>query len=590
MKDTWNLVPIYPSVESDEYQRDIQRLKSLVKDFDSFVEDCLSQEGNVVSKLENYIIKMQDLLLLAQTLGGYVSLVTSANTNDEAATKQMDVIDQILNESVVSTTKISEWISHQDLEAAILTSDLLKEHAFVLKEIKEQAKHQLSEREEMIIASMKQTGSNAFARLKDQLIGSHTVEIEMNGKMETLPLTMVLNMAYDSDKNVRKKAYEAEIASYTKIENSLAACLNGIKGEVLTTSKLHGYASPLEMTLIDSRMDQETLDVMFEAIRESLPKFRAYMKTKAEYLGYHHGLPFYELYAPVTDSKKPYTYAEACDFVLKHFKNFDDDLYAMAKRAIDEDWIDIMSRPGKVGGAFCAGVPKLKESRILLNFSHSFDSIVTLAHELGHAFHNECAKDESILNLNSPMPLAETASTFNETIVKKAAIKELSDDEALAVLESEISGCNQVIVDIYSRFLFEDSFFKARQSGPLSAREICELMTAAQRESYGDGLDDKAMHPYMWTWKPHYYYADANYYNFPYAFGQLFAKGLYAKYCESGEAFIGEYKKLLASTGKMSIYDAAKSVGIDIHDIKFWQDSLKMITDDIDIFIDLLEK
>lgn len=590
MSKTWNLDRLYPAIESEAYQQDMKKLKEMVQSFDSFVDEVLKDENHVVANLEEYVTRMQEYSALARKLGGYVSLLTSANTNDELATKQMDVIDNILNQSVKAMTKINAWIGRLDLDVLCNQSDLLKEHAFVLKEIKEQAKHQLSENEEMIIASMKQTGSNAFARLKDQLIGGHTVEIETENGVEKMPLTMVLNMAYATSTQTRKKAYEAEIASYAKIENSLAACLNGIKGEVLTTSKMHGFDSPLAMTLFDSRMDKETLDVMLEAIKEALPKFREYMKAKAKYLGYEHGLPFYEMYAPVTENEKAYTYQEGCEFILKHFKSFDETLYQMAKTAIENDWIDVDSRPGKVGGAFCAGVPSLKESRILLNFSHSFDSVVTLAHELGHAFHNECAKNESILNTDSPMPLAETASTFNETIVKKAALKELSDKEALSVLEAEISGNNQVIVDIYSRFLFESNFFEARKNGPLSAREICNLMSEAQKESYGDGLDETALHPYMWTWKPHYYYADANFYNFPYAFGQLFAKGLYAIYLEKGESFIPEYKKLLASTGKMSIYEAAQSVDIDIHDIAFWNNSFKMMFEDIDTFIQLLAK
>lgn len=590
MSEFWNLNPIYPGIDSDAYRGDVERLKKLIKEFNEFADVCIISQNDVVNKLETYIKKMQELILLARTLGGYVSLLTSANTNDEVATKQMDVIDSILNESVIASTKLSKWISQQDLTTAISQSELLKEHEFVLLEIKEEAKHQLSEQEEMIIASMKQTGSNAFARLKDQLIGTHCVDIEIDGKMQSLPLTMVLNMAYDTNKDVRKKAYEAEIASYAKVENGIAACLNGIKGEVLTTSKLHGYQSPLEMTLLNSRMDKQTLDAMFAAMKESFPVFRRYLKTKAKYLGYENGLPFYELYAPVSASSKSYTYEEGCQFILDHFKMFDEDLYQMAKKAIENDWIDVNSRPGKVGGAFCAGVPKLKESRILLNFSHSFDSISTMAHELGHAYHNDCAKNESILNVDSPMQLAETASTFNETMVKKAAMKELSDEEALTVLETEISGCTQTIVDIYSRFLFEDSFFKARANGPLSAKEICDLMLQSQKEAYGDGLDPNYLHPYMWTWKPHYYYADANYYNFPYAFGQLFARGLYAKYQEMGPSFVTMYKKLLASTGKMSIYDACKSADIDVHDIAFWQASLKTIAEDIDQFETLLNK
>ena len=314
------------------------------------------------------------------------------------------------------------------------------------------------------------------------------------------------------------------------------------------------------------------------------------MKAKAKYLGYNNGLPFYELYAPVVKEEKVYSFEECCQYILTHFKEFDEDLYLMAKKAMENGWIDVESRQGKVSGAFCAGVPSLKESRILLNYAYSFDSITTLAHELGHAFHNECGKNESILNLSSPMPLAETASTFNETILKKAALLELSDQEALSVLEAEISGCNQVIVDIYSRYLFETELFNHRANGPLTATEICKLMEQAQIDSYGDGLDPNYRHPYMWTWKPHYYYADANFYNFPYAFGQLFAKGLYALYLEKKEDFIPIYKKLLASTGKMNIADVCASVGINVRDVNFWRASLNMVKEDIDLFIELINK
>ena len=584
MKTEWILDTIYPGIESEAYQNDIDHLKDIIGKLNIFANETISNDSPLKDKLETYLRLMQDYSLTARKLMGYNSLRTSINTGDVQATKQMDVLDTILNESVMASTKISAWLAKQPFEE--VDSELVREHLFVLSEIKDQVKYQLSENEEMIIAMMKQTGSTSFARLKDELIAGHTVEY--NGQI--LPLTMILNKAYDGDAKVRKEAYEAEIAFYKKIEDGLAACLCGIKGEVLTMCKLRGYTSPLEMTLIDSRMDKETLDAMLQAMKEYLPVFRSYMKAKAKYLGYDNGLPFYELYAPVTDEKKPYTYEEACDYILKHFKNFDEDLYQMTKKAIENGWIDVESRAGKVSGAFCAGVPSLKESRVLLNFSHSFDSVVTMAHELGHAFHNECAKNESILNLGSPMPLAETASTFNETILKKAAFSELSDGEALAVLEAEISGCNQVIVDIYSRYLFETALFEHRANGPLSASEICALMEEAQIQSYGDGLDENYRHPYMWTWKPHYYYADANFYNFPYAFGQLFAKGLYALYVKQQDAFIPVYKKLLASTGKMNIADACASVGIDVRDVNFWRSSLEMVKEDIDLFIKLLNK
>ena len=585
---TWDLTPMYPSLESEAFTNDVEKLKKLVAEMNTTVDEMVKDHENETAKLEKYISLKQELTMCSRTLGGYCHLVTSADTNNEPATKMSEVLSTIMNGAVVAQTKSTAWIAECDLDKACAESELLKEHEFILKEAKRIMAHQLSDKEEMIIAQMKQTGSDAWARLKDQLVGAHTVEMVVDGEKKQLPLTVVLNMAYSADKEVRKAAYEAEIASYKSVENGIAACLSGIKGEVLTTSALRGYKSPLEMTLIESRMDEETLDAMFTAIKEYLPVFRKYMRTKAEHLGYTNGLPFYEIYAPVTTAAKRYTYEDACEFILHHFKNFDEDLYNMAVHAIEDNWIDVESRPGKVGGAFCSPVPALKQSRVLLNFSGAFKSVVTMAHELGHAFHNECAKNESVLNLGSPMQLAETASTFNETMVKRAAIASMPKDEALAVLEAEVSGCNQVIVDIYSRFLFESALFEARKNGAVSAREICAMMEQAQIDSYGDGLDPNYRHPYMWTWKPHYYYAGRNFYNFPYAFGQLFAKGLYAKYAEQGASFIPVYKKLLASTGKNSIYDCCMSVGIDVHDVNFWRSSLEICKAEIDQFVELV--
>ncbi|MEE1072332.1 MAG: M3 family metallopeptidase, partial [Cellulosilyticum sp.] len=328
-------------------------------------------------------------------------------------------------------------------------------------------------------------------------------------------------------------------------------------------------------------------DAMLEAMKESMPIFRKYLRRKAEMLGYKNGLPFYEMYAPVVEKEMKYSYEEGKAFVEKQFRSFDKELGDYARKAMDNRWIDVLPKEGKVGGAFCCAVHSIGESRVLLNYGDNFGDTITMAHELGHGYHGECLKNESILNTNYPMPLAETASTFCETIVKKAAIKEGSKEEAFAILETEISDATQVIVDIYSRYLFETAVFEDRGESTLTVEQIKELMLNAQKEAYGDGLDPEYLHPYMWTWKSHYYYADANFYNFPYAFGLLFAKGLYAQYLKDTKAFPGKYKQLLAVTGKMKIEDVTKTIGIDVSDPEFWRDSLKIIAEDIEEFMKL---
>ena len=591
MELNWSLKELYTSFKSKEFKDDLEKLTETIEEIKSWANEVVKDNENIGIKLENYIEKFTNFNNLAMKLFSFVNLTISANTKDKEALKYSDILEKKLTALVETSTKLERWISNiEDLDSVISKSKLLKEHEFVLKNIVEQSKYLLTDKEESIIANMKNTGSNAWSKLKDNLISTLKVEIEEDGKIKELPLTVVLNMAYDKNREVRKKAYEAEIKSYKKVEEGVAAALNGIKGEVLTICDLRGYKSPLEKTLLDSRMDEESLEAMFTAMRESLPVFRKYLRRKAEILGYKNGLPFYELYAPVCEADMKFTYEEGTKFVEKNFRTFSDNLADFARKAIDNNWIDVEPREGKVGGAFCENLHFIGESRILLNYGDNFGDVVTMAHELGHGFHGECLRNETTLNSDYPMPIAETASTFCETIIKKAAIKEATKEEALTILETEISDCTQVIVDIYSRFLFEKSFFEARKESALSVEEIKELMLNAQRESYGDGLDSDFLHPYMWTWKPHYYYAEYNYYNFPYAFGLLFAKGLYAQYLKRGKSFTEEYENLLSITGKKKIADVTKIMGIDIHDKEFWKESLKTIEEDIEKFIELSNK
>ncbi len=590
MNLNWSLKELYSSFDSIEFKKDIEKLSIIIDDINNWAVEVVKDNDNLVEKLEEYIRRFSKFTELSNKLGAFIELSLSVNTKELNALKYSDIFEKKLTKIVESTTKLKKWISCiENLDFLINTSLLLKEHKFILKELAEKSKYLLSDREEYIIANMQNTGSNAWAKLKDTLISNLKVEIEEDGQIKEIPLTLVLNMAYDKNSEIRKKAYEAEIKSYRKIDEGVAAALNGIKGEVLTICELRGYTSPLQSTLINSRMDEESLNAMISAMKESLPTFRKYLRRKAEILGYKNGLPFYDMYASIVDVDMKFSYEEGAKFIEKNFRTFSNNLADFAKKAINNNWIDVKPREGKVGGAFCAGLHFLGECRILLNYGDTFSDVVTFAHELGHGFHGYCLNNESILNSDYPMPIAETASTFCETIIKKAAIKEASVDEALSILESEISDCTQVIVDIYSRFLFEKTLFDARKEGSLSVDEIKELMLRAQREAYADGLDHDYLHPYMWAWKPHYYSANNNYYNFPYAFGLLFAKGLYAEYMKKGDNFTKDYENLLSITGKNKIVDIAKVIGIDIHDIEFWRSSLKTIEDDIEKFIILSE-
>lgn len=577
MEYLWSLKELYPSFDSKEFKGDMVALDAYIQEYKTWVDSITVNYSDVVKKLEDYIeIESRGAKLISK-LYDFAELTLSVDTKNKQALKSSEILQTKFAATAEHKAKLNRWIGGvPDIEKLIESSSLLSEHQFHLMELVEQSKYLLSNAEEAVIAKMRNTGSNAWTKLKDLVTSTLKVDIELEGEKKQLPLSVIRNMAY-----------EAELASYSKVEDSVAACLNGIKGEVITVCEMRGYESPLQETLLNSRMDKETLDAMLTAMKESLPAFRKYYKRKGELMGSSKGLPFYDLFAPVGDVDMPFPYEEGKKFVVDNFRSFSDSLADFAQKAIDRNWIDVMPREGKVGGAFCENIHAIGESRIMLNYGGNFSDVVTMAHELGHGYHGECLMKESILNSDYPMPIAETASTFCETIIKKAAIENSSKEEAFFILETEISDCGQVIVDIYSRFLFESEVFERRKESSLTAEELNDIMVRAQKEVYGDGLDPEYLHPYMWIAKPHYYYASSNFYNFPYAFGLLFAKGLYAEYIKRGKDFAKDYDKLLSVTGKNKIAHVTKLMGIDVRSVDFWRSSLKTIEEDIEKFLEL---
>ena len=406
-----------------------------------------------------------------------------------------------------------------------------------------------------------------------------------------MPLSAVRSLAYSANKEERINAYNAEINAYKQIDSAVAMALNNIKREVNIMMPLRGYEDALSKTLKQSNVSKETLNAMIEAIKDERENFRRYFKLKAKALGYKKGLPFYEIFAPMGSMTRTYSIDEAKDLILDVYKSFSNELYEMGKTAFENRWIDFLPKEGKVGGAFCASLDNHHESRVLTNFTGSLGDVQTLAHELGHAYHGHVIHNNAPLNRDYPMPLAETASILCQTLMAKKMINDITDpNELLTVVEQSLQEDTQCVIDILSRFIFESDVLSKPISQPLSSNDLCEMMLNAQDESYGDGLDQDYRHPYMWLCKSHYYSAGLNFYNWPYAFGLLYAKGLYKEYLKDKEQFVKNYDQMLMNTGCMSVEDVAKSMNIDVTKKDFWIESLKFIEEDIDLFEELLKK
>lgn len=578
----WSLDSLYKSFQDENFSLDIEKLKKLIEEFKSYVNAL--EETNPKEEVKTLINYLENISVTTRKIGAYISLRQSTNTTDSESTALMQKLKELLSNVSKENAMVTKYIAGlENLDEIIESDDKLKEYEFLFEEMKIEASHTLSDDVEEVVSKMNLSAGSAWSSLHQYL--TSILEVDYEDKVITLP--EVRNLAYDPDQQVRKSAYEAELASYEKINDAISFSLNNIKSQVNTLSSLRGYESALDMTLEQSRMSKETLDAMLEAIKEYLPKFHAYLKRKGQLLGHDNGLPWYDLFAPLGESHKTFTIEEAKDYLVSHFRPFSDDLADLVIEAFDKEWIDFYPRSGKVGGAFCSNLPFIKESRVLTNFNGSLSDVVTLAHELGHVYHGLHIQDHLALNTNYSMPVAETASNFNETLIMKAAIGDAKGDEKITLIESQLQDTTQIICDIYSRFLFEDEVFSRRKSSFLFSDDLKDLMIESQKQAYGDGLDHNYLHPYMWVNKGHYYRDSLSYYNFPYAFGGLFASGLFAKYKEEGTDFVSQYQALLKATTVNSVEDVAMMAGIDLSKPEFWRQGLETIADSIDEFLEM---
>ncbi len=584
MNDIWNLDPIYKGFDDPAFGADFDALKQKAADFNAFAAKLADM--NAAEGLCRGIALQEELSHVIYKLAGYASLRQAANTKDPDAGSQMGRIMSVISDISGAEAAFQDWAAKlPDLMELVKSQPQLQPYEFLFTNMAESSRYLLPGMGEEIMAKMRLSGGDAWSDLQQYL--TSTVPVTYRG--QTITLSAVRNLAYDADAAVRKDAYEAELACYERIQDAVAYAMNSLKLETISDCQLRGYASPLERTLKHSHMEKATLDAMLSAMDEYLPKFWQYLKAKAKALGHKNGLPWYDLFAPMGNASSKFTVQQARDYLVNLFAGFDKELSDMVATAFDNAWIDFYPRDGKAGGAFCAGVECLDESRILTNFDGTFSDVVTLAHELGHAFHNQCIREHRLLNRDYSMPVAETASTFNECVVMASAIANAKDkQEKLALIESQLQDAAQIICDIYSRYRFEAMVFENREQKFMNADTLCDFMLTAQQQSYGDGLDKDCQHPYMWLCKSHYY--GPTFYNFPYAFGGLFARGLYAQYEKEGAAFVPKYKKLLFTTPIATAEDTAKVAGIDLTDKDFWRSALQTIADQIDLFCTLVEE
>jgi pepF/M3 family oligoendopeptidase len=589
----WDLSSVYPSLESGAFAGAVGEFKTQLDDLDGYLAARLSgldvtHTAALALAIGGYLDRIDAAERSYWTLYGYVYGFVTTDSYNTTAKRVQSELEALAVRLRKQTVQFQSWIGcvTEVLPQVLEHEGVAQEHAFYLQELAEQSRYLMSEAEESLASELALSGAIAWQKLQGTICSQLTVPFEHAGESKVWPITALQNLRSDPDAEVRRRAHEVELAAWESVREPLAAAMNGVKGAVGTLDRRRGRTDALHAALDLSRIDRDTLEAMMSAMQEAFPVFRQYLRAKAARLG-RKALPWWDLFAPVGQVDRRVTFSEARDFIVEQFGTFSERLADFAQRAFDRHWIDAEPRDGKRGGAFCMRLPGVEESRILCNFDGSLGQVFTLAHELGHAYHNQCMAGKTMLQRLTPMTLAETASIFCETIVTDAMLAQASMDEELAILETFLIKSTQVIVDISSRYLFEKEVFERRAQAELSADDFCDIMTRAQQSTYGDGLDERYLHPYMWAWKPHYYRPLLSFYNYPYAFGLLFGLGLYAVYQERGDAFLSEYDALLASTGEGTAADLAARFGLDIRQPAFWQDSLRVIERRVERYLEL---
>lgn len=596
--NTWDLEAVFSGgTQSTELQTKLKDIKQQIDKYKKLLESWQpARNDRAIEQLKKILNSQEEIGKGLGQARAFVRMWLDAYMDDEHGNVVLGQIMSLYSDvQKLLNTYTKKLVSiNEDDWNQLLEDEQLQEISFVLNETREQGKRLLSEAEEKLIAELDQDGLAAWSSLYDTVVSIMTIPFtDESGETIDLSVGQAMNrMMADPDPAVRKQLFKNWEAAWEKYAPVFAHNINHLAGYRLTLQRAHGRKDHLEEPLEYNRMSEETLDAMWQAVAENKQPFINYLKQKAKVFN-KEKLGWEDVDAPVTVGETEptkYTYDEACDFVLENFATFGPKLTEFTKHALSNRWVEAEDRPNKRPGGYCTSLPEFEESRIFMTFTGSPSDVSTLAHELGHAFHGYVLKESPYLNRSYAMNVAETASTFAETIIDSAAIDRAeSDVEKVSLLAAKLETATAMFLNIHARFLFEDAFYTERKDGIVSAKRLNELMVNAQKEAYDNSL--ASYHPHFWCSKLHFFIDRVPFYNFPYTFGYLFSLGIYAKYSENPEGFEEKYIALLRDTGSMKVEDLAKKhLGVDLTSPAFWEAGIKLIVKDVDQFIQLTNK
>ncbi|GAA0501509.1 M3 family oligoendopeptidase [Salinibacillus aidingensis] len=588
--EVWDLESIFPGgSQSPEFHHHLEQLSSMTdnfsKELQAFETPSKSDDVNTVA---DFIDQGKDILMNLEQAGAFVSCLEAQDIHDKQAnvlrSRMTDLSAQFSTAFNILQQKLA--LTDDAVWVDLLQHPKLSELTFVLNEWRKNAKDKLSETEEALIESLSVDGYHGWGQMYDTIVGSMTIPVTLDGKKQEVSVGQADNLSAHGDPEVRKEVFDRLEEAWSEKEELFAKTLNHMAGFRLNVYERRGWDDVLKEPLEYNRMKKSTLNAMWNAIAKHKKPFADYLNRKAELLG-KDKLDWQDLNAPLSSADQTLSFQEGAKFIIKHFRTFGPNMAQFAEKALDDSWIEAEDRPGKRPGGFCTSFPLSDQSRIFMTYNGSMSNVATLAHELGHAFHTYTLQNTHPLNRDYAMNVAETASTFAESIVSDAAVQEAeTDEQKKSLLEAKLQRSVAMFMNIHARFLFETRFYEERKQGIVPAQRLNELMEEAQREAYADTLGEA--HPHFWASKLHFYITDVPFYNFPYTFGYLFSLSIYAKAREEGASYEEKYMALLRDTAIMPVEDLVmKHLGEDITKEAFWEKGIKLCMEDVEAFLKL---
>lgn len=591
---TWDLDSIFPggskSKEFENFRAEVHKKLAAANKLLKSLPAKISKQS--APKYVKFINTLQELWDEIELVVSFSNCLSSQDVKDTKA-------DAIYSEGLQMG---SEWQKlRAQLEALSLKitdkqwqmvtdSPQLKPVKFYLNELRDIAKSKMPIELESLTLDLAVNGYHAWNQLYDKMAAELVVDFEEDGKTAKLSLGQLHTKMGSPNRELRKQAFEKMTGAWKSREVLAGMALNYMGGFRLSVYKNRGWKSPLYEPLVMARMKQKTLETMWAVIEKNIHRLKPYIDAKKKLLGIDK-FRWYDEFAPCANAERLFAFDEAGDFVVDNLKDFSPDLAKFCQMALDKRWIEAEDRPGKRGGGYCTGMGPRRQSRIFMTYAGTYENLLTLAHELGHAYHSWVLNDKPVFAQIYPMNLAETASIFTENFVTNAALSQARDkDEKMMLLDQKLQGAYVLFCDIYSRYLFDNAFYAERAKGIVGNERLNELMIESQKRAFVGLLDESGYHPLFWASKLHFFVTDAPFYNFPYTFGYLFATGVYQLAKKEGRAFADKYKALLADTGSMTAEQVAKKhLGVDLTKEDFWRDAVNNSLADIPLFVKLAE-